>query len=95
MKRNKQSKKSWIDEAKELREQILARRGGELVPDSAAIIRAHRDGVCEVCGRDIVDVIQEKENRADKPPTSTDFIRASRDGCCPDHLDSDQKKDSQ
>jgi hypothetical protein len=82
----KKPDKSWVEEARELQERILARRGGVLVPDSTPFIRACREGICEVCGRDIVDVIREKEDRMDKPPTSVDFIRASRDGLCPDHL---------
>jgi hypothetical protein len=85
--KRKRTTKSWIDEAKEVREQILAARGGVPLPNSTDSIRACRDGVCEVCGRDIVDVILEKENRT--KPTSVDFIRASRDGLCPDHLDSE------
>ncbi|MDO8587025.1 MAG: hypothetical protein Q7T82_08285 [Armatimonadota bacterium] len=81
--RRRKKAKSWIEEATEVREKILADRGGVLLPDSTDFIRACREGVCAVCGRDIVDVILEKENRT--KPTSVDFIRASRDGLCPDH----------
>jgi hypothetical protein len=59
-------------------------REPEKPEDSTDSIRACREGICVVCGRDIVDVILEKENRTE--PTSVDFIRASRDGLCPDHL---------
>lgn len=34
---------SWIEEARKLQEQILARRGGELVPDSSDLIRKSRE----------------------------------------------------
>lgn len=34
---------SWIEEARKLQEQILARRGGELVPDSSELINRSRE----------------------------------------------------
>ena len=45
--------KSWIEEARELRERILARRGGVPLPSSVDLIRACREGICSECGREV------------------------------------------
>ena len=37
-------KKSWLEEARQLRERILAERGGVPLPSSAEIIRESREG---------------------------------------------------
>ncbi|MBI2844135.1 MAG: hypothetical protein HYX78_12105 [Armatimonadetes bacterium] len=56
--------KAWIDEARELREQILKRRGGKLVePSTAEIISRLREGLCSECGRDVLAIGEQAENR--------------------------------
>jgi hypothetical protein len=39
----KAEQKSWLEEAKQLQARILARRGGQLLPDSTSDIRAMRE----------------------------------------------------
>ncbi len=52
-----------LDESREacrlLQQSILKKRGSGYVPTGVDIIRAHRDGVCLECGRDILDVADE------------------------------------
>jgi hypothetical protein len=55
--------KEYIAECKALQERILERRGGKLMPSSVEIIRAHRDGICVECGRDIVEANQMAESK--------------------------------
>ena len=55
--------KEYIAECKALQERILERRGGKLMPSSVEIIRAHRDGICVECGRDIVEANQMVESK--------------------------------
>jgi hypothetical protein len=54
--------KEYIEECRALQERILKRRGGKLMPSSVEIIRAHRDGICVECGRDIVEANQMAES---------------------------------
>lgn len=53
----------FIQECTALQERILERHGGEPLPSSVDIIRAHRDGMCVECGRDIVDVAEQTETK--------------------------------
>jgi hypothetical protein len=55
--------KEYVAECKALQERILKRRGGKLMPSSVEIIRAHRDGICVECGRDIVEANQMAESK--------------------------------
>jgi len=49
----------YIEECKALQERMLKSRGGKLMPSSVEIIRAHRDGMCVECVRDIVEVAEQ------------------------------------
>lgn len=55
--------KEFVEECKAFQERILAERGGKLMPSSVEIIRAHRDGICVECGRDVVEANQMVESK--------------------------------
>lgn len=55
------SEKSWLEEAREIRRQILESRGGK--PIEGDIISQLREGLCEECGRDILDVTEHVKER--------------------------------
>jgi len=70
--------KEFIEECKALQQRILDSRGGVPLPNSADIIRAHRDGTCFECGRDILDVAEQHGIVV----TSVEIIRSHRDAIC-------------
>ncbi len=54
--------KEYVAECKALQERMLEKRGGKLMPSSVEIIRAHRDGICVECGRDVMEANQMAES---------------------------------
>ncbi len=70
--------KEHLQRCRALRQRILDSRGGIPLPDSTDIIRAHRDGTCTECGRDVLDVTEQHGMTI----TSVEIIRSHRDAIC-------------
>jgi len=56
------SPQEYLEASRLLHRQMITKRGRRQAVTGVDIIRAHRDGVCIECGRDIVDVAEQAKS---------------------------------